>query len=102
MPGITRRLDPLVLRGSLTRFRRRCGKANCHCAGGEPHESPALVYSEDGRTKTLTLAAGEVAEVAAALDRYEIAKAELDAAANAGIASLRARRAGPRRAGERP
>ncbi|MGI8684865.1 MAG: DUF6788 family protein [Acidimicrobiales bacterium] len=102
MPGITGRLEPLVLRGSLTRFRRRCGKANCHCAGGEPHESPALVYSEDGRTKTLTLAAGEVAEVAAALDRYEIAKAQLDAAANAGIASLRARRAGPPRAGERP
>jgi len=99
MPGITRRLEPLVLRGSLTRFRRRCGKANCRCANGEPHESPALVYSEGGRTKTLTLAAGEVAEVAAALARYEGAKAQLDAAANAGIASLRARRAGPRSSG---
>jgi len=102
MPGIIRRLEPLVLRGSLTRFRRRCGKANCHCAGGAPHESPALVYTEDGRTRTLTLAAAEVAEVAAALARYEGAKTALDAAANAGIASLRARRAGPRRAGKQP
>lgn len=99
MPGITRRLEPLVLRGSLTRFRRRCGKANCHCAGGEPHESPALLYTEDGRTKTLTLAGGEVAEVAAALARYASTKAELDTAANAGIASLRARRAGARSSG---
>ncbi len=100
MPGITRRLEPLVLRGSLTTFRRRCGKANCHCASGEPHESPALVYSEGGRTKTLTLAAGEVAEVVAGLARYEGATAELDAAANAGIASLRSRRAGRRSSGQ--
>lgn len=99
MVGIPRRPDPLVLRGTLTTFRRRCGKANCRCAGGEPHESPALTYTEGGRTKTLTLSDVEVAEVAAALARYEAARADLDAAADAGMATLRARLAARR--GER-
>jgi hypothetical protein len=83
----------LVLRGSLTTFRRRCGKASCHCASGDPHESPALTFTESGRTKTLALSAAEVGEVAAALERYEAARAELDAEAEAGLARLRARRA---------
>lgn len=101
MPGITRRPEPLVLRGTLSTFRRRCGKANCRCATGEPHESPALAYSEDGRTKTLTLSDADVAEVAAALARYEAAKADLDRAANAGIATLRTRRAARRGGAQR-
>jgi len=96
MPGIARRPDPLVLRGTLRTFRRRCGKPNCGCAGGEAHESPALTYTEAGRTKTLTLTGAEVAEVAAALERYETARAELEGAARAGLAALRARRAAAR------
>ncbi len=92
MPDIARRDRPLVLRGTITTFRRRCGKATCHCATGEPHESPALTYTEAGRTKTLTLAAAEVAEVAAALARYQAARGELERAAEAGLAKLRGRR----------
>jgi hypothetical protein len=98
MPGIARRTDPLVLHGTLTTFRRRCGKANCRCATGEAHESPALAYTEGGRTKTLTLSDAEVSEVTAALARYDAARAELDASAAAGIAALRTRRSA-RRAG---
>lgn len=92
MPCIASRSRPLVLRGTLTTFRRRCGKATCRCATGEPHESPALTFTEAGRTKTITLSAAEVAEVSAALERYEAARAELDAAAEAGLARLRGRR----------
>jgi len=97
MPVIARRPDPLVLHGTVTTFRRRCGKANCRCATGDAHESPALVYTEGGRTKTLTLNDAEVAEVTAAVARYAAARAELEAAAEAGIANLRARRSGQRR-----
>lgn len=93
MPCIAPRARSLVLHGTLTTFRRRCGKASCRCASGAGHESPALTYTEAGRTKTLTLRAAEVAEVAAALDRYEAARAELEAAAQAGVAVLRGRRA---------
>jgi hypothetical protein len=84
----------LLLRGTLTTFRRRCGKPSCRCAAGEPHQSPALTYTEAGRTKTVTLAAAQVEEVAAALARYETARAELEEQAEAGLASLRGRRAG--------
>jgi hypothetical protein len=90
----------LLLRGALTTFRRRCGKPSCRCATGEPHESPALTFTEGGRSKTVTLSGAEVAEVTEALARYERARAELDSAADAGLAALRARRAG--RKGGRP
>ncbi len=93
MACIAHRSRPLLLQGSLTTFRRRCGKATCRCATGEPHESPALRFTEDGRTKTLTLTAAEVAQVTAALARYEQAKADLDARAAEGIDRLRSGRA---------
>lgn len=93
MPCIAHRPRPLLLQGTLTTFRRRCGTATCRCATGEPHESPALTFTENGRTKTLTLTAAEVAEVSAALARYRQAKTDLDARADEGLASLRARRA---------
>jgi len=85
-----------MVRGALFTLRRRCGKPSCHCANEAGHESPALAYPEGGRTKTMTLAAADVDEVRAALERYNAARAELDAAADAGVALVRAR-AGERR-----
>lgn len=101
MPCIASRSRPLMLRGTLTTFRRRCGKASCRCATGEPHESPALTFTESGRTKTITLSGEEVPEVAAALARYEAATAELVASAEAGLARLRSRRRGTGTSGGR-
>lgn len=92
MPCIASRSRPLVLRGTLTTFRRRCGKPSCRCAAGEAHQSPALTFTEAGRTKTITLSAAQVDEVAAALARYERARAELEAQADAGLARLRSSR----------
>jgi hypothetical protein len=80
--------QPLVLRGALFTLRRKCGKPSCHCATGDSHESPALAYPADGRTKTMTLATEDVATVAAALARYRSGREELDRAAEAGIAAL--------------
>jgi hypothetical protein len=89
---------PRMLRGSLVVQRRRCGKPNCHCAEGvNLHETLALSYSEHGRSRTLVLPASERAAVQAAIDRYRAAVAELDAAANAGIAALTARLSARRR-----
>ena len=85
----------MVLRGTLATFRRRCGKASCRCATGEPHESPALTYTQGGRSRTVTLRAGEVGEVRAGLARYERARAELEQAAEEGLAAWRGRRAAP-------
>ena len=101
MACIPRGSQPLVLRGSLTTFRRRCGKPTCHCASGEPHESPALVLTEGGRTKTVTLRDEEVPEVRAALARYQRARDDLEQAAEEGLGVLRARRAARRGGGRR-
>lgn len=83
--------EPLVVRGTLFTLRRRCGKPTCHCATGSAHESPALAYPEGGRTRTMTLSEGDVDHVRAALERYNTARAALDAGADAGVALLRAR-----------
>lgn len=95
----TRRVrpQPFMLRGSLFTLRRRCGKPTCHCATEPGHESPALAYPEGGRTKTMTLSSAEVNEVRAALERYNTARADLDANADAGVAALRVRLAQRRR-----
>lgn len=79
-----------LLRGTLFTLRRRCGKANCRCAEGDAHESPALAYPEGGRTKTLSLTNADLDQVRSALDRYERARSALDTSADAGIAELRA------------
>jgi hypothetical protein len=85
------RPEPFMVRGTLFTLRRRCGKPNCHCATESGHESPALAYPEGGRTRTMTVSEGEVDDVRAALERYNTARAALDASADAGVAVLRAR-----------
>ena len=85
--------EPLMVRGSLIVLRRRCGKPGCHCATGEPHETPALSYSVEGKTRMLTLGGVELSEVEDAIARYEAARGELEGRARSGIEALRARRA---------
>lgn len=91
MTPLTRRDRPRVLPGSLITLRRKCGKQNCRCAGGEPHETPALSYSVAGRTKMLTLRADEVPAVAAAVARYRKAINALEAEAHVELSELVAR-----------
>jgi len=88
------REEELMVRGSLITLSRRCGKENCHCREGEPHQTPALSYSVRGHTAMLTLREEDVPRVRAALERYKRAKADLEAAALSGIERLRAERYG--------
>ena len=87
---------PEMVRGSVVVHRRRCGKPNCRCAAGDLHEATVLSYSERGRTRFVMLPSAEVAAVAAAVDRYRAAEAELAAAGEAGRAALIGRLAGRR------
>ena len=94
---MSRRNQPdLLLLGVLYTLRRKCGKPTCHCTTGDLHETPALAFPREGRTKTITLAHADLEQVRAALARYEAARAKLDTAADAGIAELRARMAAGR------
>ena len=81
-------LIPPVLRGSLIRLRRKCGKPNCHCAQGQPHSCPALSYSQNGKTKLLTLPPVQLPQVRAALKRYRRDVLRLEQQANAGLRQL--------------
>lgn len=101
MASLARKHAPRVLPGSLITLRRKCGKAGCRCAAGDPHESPALSYSVAGRTKMLTLRPDEVAEVARAVARYRKAVTELEVEARGEldelVARVKARRVDQRR-----
>ena len=87
----SRRSQPLLLRGSLITLSRRCGKSNCHCKDGEPHTTPALSYSLNGRTFILTLRAKDIPEVRRALRSYGRAQRELEKQALQGIRALSTR-----------
>ena len=67
-----------LLRGSLIELRRRCGKTGCHCHDGDPHRTPALSYSQDGKTRMVTLMEKDLREVKAALRRYRQAVRQLE------------------------
>lgn len=79
---------PSLLRGSLIRLRRKCGKPNCRCFQGQPHASPALSYSQRGKTKILTLPTGHLPQVRAALKRYRQSRQRLERQAEAGLCQL--------------
>jgi len=79
---------PSILRGSLIRLRRKCGKPNCRCFQGPPHTSPALSYSQRGKTKILTLPPDWVPQVRSALKRYHQSQQRLDRQADAGLRHL--------------
>ncbi len=79
---------PLLLRGSLITLSRRCGKPNCRCKDGEPHTTPALSYSLNGRTCILTLRSKDLPEVKEALSSYRRAQRQLDKQALQGIRAL--------------
>lgn len=88
---------PRVVRGSVRTQRRRCGKENCRCAGGEAlHEACVLSYWDGNSNRTLMLAPEDVAAVKRAVERYHRAQGRLEQEADAGIAALQ-RRAAARR-----
>ena len=79
---------PWLVRGSLMVLRRRCGKPTCHCAQGQPHTTPALSVSQQGKTRILTLRPAQVPAVRAALRRYHQAQGQLERQAAAGLRCL--------------
>jgi len=79
----------LLLRGSVIRLRRKCGKAGCHCRKGEPHATWALSYSVRGKTQILTLRREDLPEVHRALARYRRTVGELEKTVQRDVETLR-------------
>jgi len=79
---------PLILRGSPIAFKRKCGKPTCRCAKGEPHESPALSCTIEGKSYTITLSKSDVPVVKAALARFDKQHDALEQACKDGLSRL--------------
>lgn len=56
-------LPPEALPGSLSLTHRRCGRANCHCAGGEGHPVWTLTFMVDGEKRVERIPEDWVEEV---------------------------------------
>lgn len=66
-----------VLLGSLVEQTRRCGKADCRCATGEPHGPYSYLTSRRGRRGMRYVPAAMASVVAAYLSRGEQVEAAL-------------------------
>ena len=62
--------DQPLVRGTLYRHRRRCGKQTCRCIGGSLHESLVLTATISGKTRFWKPALDQVEELRECLDRY--------------------------------
>ena len=78
----------LLIRGSVLKVRRRCGKARCKCTQGELHETWALSYSYQGKTKMIPLRPEDIRLARQAIKRYLKAFASLESQAVRGINHL--------------
>ena len=81
-----------LLKGSLIKFRRKCGNPNCHCALKDKlHETWALSFKQAGRTRLVLLPQEEARRVRQAIARYRAAQRTLAQAAEIGLCSLNQR-----------
>lgn len=47
------KLDGPFVAASLVAFRRKCGRASCHCQSGEGHLAHHLTYKVKGKTRSV-------------------------------------------------
>jgi len=49
-----------LLKGTVYNLKTRCGKPSCACARGERHSAMVLSWSQGGKTKLMTVQAGDL------------------------------------------
>jgi len=60
-----------IVKGIVYEHRRKCGKPNCACATGEPHNSMILSRSEEGRTRLIKIPEGMLVDLKILTGRYQ-------------------------------
>jgi hypothetical protein len=76
-------LDFAMLRGSLVKKYRRCGKPNCHCVEEQGHEGYALSVSMPGRSPLMVYVSLKNKEmVTQALVNYQNAQRVMEEISN--------------------
>ena len=80
---------PEMVRGSIIKLRRRCGKKVCKCMDGNLHESWALSYSEKGRMKMISIKESDFYPIKKAIKNYQKQLGVLEKSAMRGNLILR-------------
>jgi hypothetical protein len=60
---------PLV-RGNVYELARKCGKPNCGCTRGQLHRSMVLTWSEEGKSRLLSIPPKRISEVKKKSEEY--------------------------------
>lgn len=90
MTDVSKRNMALMARGSVVKVRRTCGKAQCKCREGSLHETWALSYSYQGRTRMIPLREEDIGVARQAIERYQKELNRLESQAIKGIKHLHA------------
>ena len=59
-----------LVKGNVYELARKCGKPNCLCTRGHLHRSMVLTWSEEGKSRLLSLPSEQVAEVKRKSEEY--------------------------------
>lgn len=61
----------LMIRGSFSQTKRKCGKPNCWCKKGTGHPNTRITWSEGTQPKTKSIPKKEIPWIAAAAKSYK-------------------------------
>lgn len=79
-----------ILRGSVVLMKRPCTYPGCRkCASGERHPTWALTVNQDGKTQTVYVGKGRLAEARRMVANYRRAKALLEEIAQVNLLLFR-------------
>jgi hypothetical protein len=53
----------VLVKGNVYELARKCGKPNCICTRGDLHRSMVLTWSEEGKSRLLSIPSGRVVEI---------------------------------------
>jgi len=59
-----------LIKGNVYELARRCGKPNCICTRGQLHRSMVLTWSEEGKSRLLSLPSGRVGGIKKKSEEY--------------------------------
>ncbi len=59
-----------LVKGNVYELARKCGKPNCLCTRGDLHRSMVLTWSEEGKSRLLSIPSGRVVEIKKKSEEY--------------------------------
>ena len=60
----------VLVKGNVYELARKCGKPNCICTRGDLHRSMVLTWSQEGKSRLLSIPSGRVVEVKKKSEAY--------------------------------